>query len=113
MEDLSIVLANKNYTKNVTVQCFGKKDINNTIDCFDIGTNVLKVNGHIPINTNLSLNYEYYIAFSTKRFSNKEVLVIRTEELCNDVEAFNHALGDVIENQTENNDKNNTTSSLI
>ena len=113
VEDLSIVLANKNDTKKVTVQDFRRKDINNTIDCFKIGTNVLKGNGHVLMNTHLSLNYEFYTAFSTSRFPKKEVLVIRTEELWNDIEALNHALGGVIENQTENIDDNKKTSSLI
>ena len=65
------------------------------------------------MNTHLSLNYEYYIAFITTQFLKKEVLVIRTEELWNDVEALNHASGGFIENQTETNYDNNTTSSLI
>ena len=74
---------------------------------------MLKGDGHVLINTHISLNYEDYKPFSTTRFSKKEVFVITTEDLWNDVDSLNHALGGVIENQTENIDDNKKTSSLI
>ena len=74
---------------------------------------MLKGDGHVLINTHISLNYEDYTAFSTTRFSKKEVFVITTEDLWNDVDSLNHALGGVIENQIKNNDDNKTTSSLV
>jgi len=108
VEDLSIILTNKNDTKKVTVQDFVKKGINSTIDCFEVGTKVLEGNGHVLMNGHLSKNYESYTTWTTTRYPDKEVFVIRTEELWNDVEALNHALVVAEENQTDH--KNETPS---
>ena len=60
------------------------------------------------MNGHLSTNYESYTTWTTTRYAYKEVLVIRTEGLWNDVDALNHALVVSEENQTDH--KNETPS---
>ena len=65
-------------------------------------------NGHVLMNGHLSTNYESYTTWTTTRYPDKEVFVIRTEDLWNDVEALNHALVVAEENQMDH--KNETPS---
>lgn len=67
-------------------------ELNITVDCFKLGQDTLQGKGHIMTNTHLCKNYGSYYQLSTQQFPDREILVIRTEELWKDVKGLNLAL---------------------
>jgi hypothetical protein len=92
VEDLANVFAAKvqfNVSKSIQVQDFHNPNLTNTIDCFELGKKPLEGNGHILQNSHLFFNYAFYASESIRRSPQTEVLVIRTENLWNDVRDLN------------------------
>lgn len=52
----------------------------------------MKGNGDPANALHLKFNYQFYLQKTIQQYPNKEVLVIRTEELWEDVESINRAL---------------------
>ncbi len=97
IEDLAIVLTNQlkhDETKFIEMPDKNNPNVNRTINCYDLGRDVLggrKVN---LFNEHLQKNYKFYTDFTSTKYPEKEVLVIRTEHLWDDAEELNLALTD-------------------
>lgn len=93
-EDLALVLARKKSKTIVTVAGGENYHSNETkgVNCFDLGGDALRGRGVELLNTHFFHNYKRYAAQTVDEYSNKEVLVIRTELLWDDTKRLNTLL---------------------
>jgi hypothetical protein len=121
IEDLALVLMNKihsNSSKIVYMQDFRNPSINNTIDCYNVGQKTLSGKGHLMQNAHLFYNFNFYARESTIKYPDKEVLIVRTEHLWDDIDSLNLALAETlvkygaVYNATILHDRNKTASKL-
>jgi hypothetical protein len=99
IEDLAKVFAAKvqfNVTKSIQVQDFHNANVTNFVDCFDLGTKTLNGQGHLMQSSHLFYNYAFYASESIRANPEKEVLVIRTENLWRDVTELNMDLANTL-----------------
>lgn len=82
-EALAMVLAHKNHE---AVNSFGK-------ECYTLGQSTLIGNGHISHAQHLKQNYQLYARKTIWKYPEREVFVVRTEHLWEDLGALNLALG--------------------
>ena len=75
--------------RNVTGFQSNKTDV---VNCRELAEKVIAGQAHVLINSHLSSNYATYAAATIQPFPHKEILVVRTEELWNDVANLDHLL---------------------
>jgi hypothetical protein len=119
IEDLAVVLMNKiqsNSSKTFEIRDFRNPSISNTIDCYKVGYHTLWGNGHLMQNEHLKFNYEFYARETIRKYPDKEVLIVRTEHLWDDIDSLNMALAETlvkygaVYNATLLHDRNKTAS---
>ena len=97
IEDLASILAAKaNETKKVIVQDYKDPNVTTVEDCFNLGQKTLRGRGHSVQNGHLVDNYDFYASLTFLKYPEKEVLVIRTENLWGDIEDLNLQLADAL-----------------
>jgi hypothetical protein len=79
------------------VQDYRNPNITNTIDCYSLGIKTLVLGeGHTTQNTHLNLNYEFYASETIRKYPDREVLVVRTENLWDEIDHLNLALAETL-----------------
>jgi hypothetical protein len=100
IEDLAMVLKNGtwfNISKSFEVQDYRNPNNTNTIDCYSLGIKTLVLGeGHTTQNTHLNLNYEFYASETIRKYPDREVLVVRTENLWDEIDHLNLALAETL-----------------
>jgi len=66
---------------------------NQTDYCYQLGKKTVQGHGNTVINTHLFFNYENYAKMTTQKYPERELLVVRTEALWEDVTQLEVALG--------------------
>lgn len=110
IEELATVLYNKttyNSTKiKKIIRSSGNATEERTLDCYNLAKKTLRGKGFPAHNSHLFANYKAYADVTVSSFPDKEVLVVRTEHLWDDIERLNMALADslveygIVYNQT-------------
>jgi hypothetical protein len=122
IEALAMVLKNGtwfNISKTIEIQDYRDPNITNTVDCYSLGLKTLVLGqGRVEQNIHLSLNYEFYASETIRKYPDREVLVVRTENLWDEIDRLNQALSEslvkygVVYNATVLHDHTLTASQL-
>ncbi len=95
VEDLANVLTNQlkhGKTKYIQMPTLNDPNVTETVNCYELAQGALRGGKNHAKNIHLFKNYKFYEDVSTKMNPKKEVLVIRTEHLWDDLEVLNLAL---------------------
>ena len=95
VEDIASVLLDKferNETKTATMPAYNAPNDTSTIDCTGLAQEALQGKAHVLTVSHLSTNYRFYANPTFIRHPEKEIFVVRTENLWNDIDELNTAL---------------------
>jgi len=88
-----LALALHNQTHKLVSWTSSQTNETSQFDCFDFGKEVLQGNGHIMASSHIILNYAFYVEKTLRKYPEKDIYIIRAENLWDDVKELNYQLG--------------------